>query len=128
MFLLQNKLMENIATNIDKLYQKAEQYSKTTLEIVKLKTVDKTSDIISSLAVSLILILIVAIFSLFINVGIALWIGNIMENTALGFFIVSGFYLLLGIIVYFNKESLIKTPIDNLIIKKLLKSDSRDDE
>ena len=117
--------MENIATNIDKLYQKAEQYSKTTFEVVKLKTVDKTSDIISSLAVSLIMILIVAIFTLFINVGIALWIGEIIENYALGFFIVSVFYLLLGIIVYFNRKNLIKTPVENLIIKKLLKSDSK---
>lgn len=114
--------MENIATNIDKLYQKAEQYSKTTLELVKLKTIDKTTDIISSLAVSLIMILIVAIFTMFINIGIALWLGVIFNSMALGFFAVSGFYLIVGLLVYLNRQYLIKTPISNFVIKKLLES------
>lgn len=114
--------MENIATNIDKLYQKAEQYSKTTLELVKLKTIDKTSDIISSLAVSLIMILIVAIFTMFINIGVALWLGAVFNNIAMGFFMVSGFYLIVGLIVYLNRQCLIKTPVNNLVIKKLLES------
>jgi uncharacterized protein YqhQ len=114
--------MENIATNIDKLYQKAEQYSKTTLELVKLKTIDKTTDIISSLAVSLIMILIVAIFTVFINIGIAIWLGVVFNNMAMGFFVVSGFYLIVGLIVYLNRQYFIKTPVRNLVIKKLLES------
>jgi hypothetical protein len=120
--------MENIATNIDQLYQKAKQYSNTSLEIVKLKAVDKASDIVSSLAVSLIMVLIVALFSLFLNIGIALWIGKTLENYAIGFFIVSSFYLLLGIIVYFYRKTLIKVSVDNFMIKKLLKSNSREDD
>lgn len=120
--------MEDITTNIDKLYQKSEQYIKTSFEIAKLKTVDKTSDIISSLATSFIMILIVALFTLFINIGIAIWLGSILENTAFGFFIISGFYLLIGILVYFNRKNLIKVPVDNLVIKKLLKSDSREND
>lgn len=114
--------MENIATNIDKLYQKAEQYSKTTLKLVKLKTIDKTTDIISSLAVSLIMIIIAAIFTMFINIGIALWLGDVFNNMAMGFFVISGFYLIVGVIVYLNKDYFIKTPVNNLVIKKLLES------
>ena len=120
--------MENIATNIDQLYQKAEKYSKTSFEILKLKTVDKTTDIISSLLVSLIMILFIALFTLFLNIGIAIWLGKILENTALGFLIISGLYLVIGLLVYFNRTKLLKIPIDNIIIKKLLKSDSREDD
>jgi uncharacterized protein YqhQ len=120
--------MENIATNIDKLYQKAEQYSKTTLELVKLKTIDKTTDIISSLAVSFIMIIIAAIFTMFINIGIAIWIGDVFNNMALGFFVISGFYLIVGIIVYLNKQYFIKTPVNNLVIKKLLESKTSEND
>lgn len=120
--------MENIATNIDKLYQKAEQYSKTTLELLKLKTIDKTTDIISSLAVSLILILFVAIFTMFISIGIAVWLGDVFNNMASGFFVVSGFYLIVGVIVYLNKHYFIKTPLENLVIKKLLESKSEEND
>ncbi|WP_320814423.1 hypothetical protein [Flavobacterium sp.] len=120
--------MENIATNIDKLYQKAEQYSKTTLELVKLKTIDKTTDIISSLAVSLIMIIIAAIFTMFINIGIALWLGDVFNNMAMGFFVISGFYLIVGIIVYLNKDYFIKTPVNNLVIKKLLESKTSEND
>lgn len=120
--------MENIATNLDQLYQKAKQYSTTSLEIVKLKAVDKAADIISSLAVSLVMILIVALFSLFLNIGIAMWIGKTLENYAYGFYIVSSFYLILGIIIYVFRKSLIKVSVDNFMIKKLLKSNSREDD
>ncbi|WNM18366.1 hypothetical protein [Flavobacterium capsici] len=114
--------MENIAENIEKLYEKAERYSKTTYELVRLNTIDKTSDIISSLAIVITILIIAAIFTLFINIGIALWIGQALNSNALGFFIVSGFYIIVGIIVFIKRNELIKIPLDNLIVSKLLKS------
>lgn len=116
--------MENIATNIEKLYEKAEKYSKTSLELVKLQTIDKTSDVISSLAVVISILLVVAIFTLFVNIGIGLWLGKLLNDYALGFFLVSGFYVVLGIIIYIFRIKLIKNPMDNLIVEKLLKSKS----
>ncbi|WP_291119932.1 hypothetical protein [Flavobacterium sp. UBA6135] len=113
--------MENIATNIEKLYDKAEQYSRTSVELIKLNAIDKSSDVISSLAVIASLAFIVAIFTLFVNIGIALLIGNMLEDIALGFFIISGFYVVLGIVVFIFRKSLIKIPIDNLVVGKLMK-------
>ncbi|WP_333696605.1 hypothetical protein [Flavobacterium sp.] len=113
--------MESIAQNIGKLYDKAEQYSRTRFELMKLNAIDKSSDVISSLAVVVTLTLILAVFTLFVNIGIALLIGYAFENFALGFFWVSGFYLLLAIIVFLFRKSLIKNPIDNIVVGKLLK-------
>jgi len=62
-------------------------------------------------------------FTLFINIGISLYIGALLKNTALGFFIVSGFYFLLVVAVFIFRKSLIKIPIDNLIIFKLLREE-----
>ena len=113
--------MENIASNVELLYKKAEQYSKTSLELLKLHNIEKTSDVISSLSVVISISIIVGMFTLFVNIGISFFIGNLLGNNALGFFIVSGFYLILGIVVFIFRKSLIKIPIDNLIVSKLLK-------
>ena len=99
--------MENIASNVELLYKKAEQYSKTSLELLKLHTIEKTSDVISSLTVviSISISIIVGMFTLFVNIGISFFIGNLLGNNALGFFIVSGFYFILGIIVFIFRKS-----------------------
>jgi len=120
--------MDNIATNFEQLYNKAVLYTKTSLELAKLKAIDKTSDIISSLAVIISISMIVAMFTLFLNIGIALWIGEILNNMSLGFLIISGFYVIVAIIVYVLRKSLIKEPIDNLIVSKLLETKNREND
>ena len=113
--------MENIATDIELLYKKAEQYSKTSFELLQLNTIDKTSDVISSLSVVISISIIVAMFTLFINIGIRRFIGKLLNDYAMGFLLVSGFYFIVAIIVFIFRKTLIKIPIDNLIVSKLLK-------
>jgi hypothetical protein len=51
--------MENNATTIEMLFERAEDYTRTTVELAKLHTVDKAADVMSSLisrlAVSIVL-------------------------------------------------------------------------
>ena len=113
--------MENIATDIELLYNKAEKYTKTSFELLQLNTIDKTSDVISSLAVVTSMVIIVAMFILFINIGISLLIGKLLNDYAMGFFLISGFYFIVALIVFVFRKTLIKIPIDNIIVSKLLK-------
>ena len=113
--------MENIAENIELLYQKVEKYSKTSFELLQLSTINKTSDILSSLAVVIALSILLAMFTLFMNIGISLYLGDLLQNYVLGFMIVAICYFIIGIIFFFFRKSLIKTPIENLIISKFLK-------
>ncbi|NHN26908.1 hypothetical protein FIA58_014580 [Flavobacterium jejuense] len=117
--------MENVATNIEMLFEKAQDYTKTSIDLLKLNAIDKTADIAASLTFRLALGLIVAMFSLFINIGISLYIGKLIGEYYLGFLIVSGFYLLLGILLILFRDRFIKIPITNLIIKKLLETKIR---
>ena len=57
--------------------------------------------------------IVVAMFTLFVNMG-------------LSFFIVSGFYLILALLLYMFKDNFVKMSIDNLIIAKSLKSKNSD--
>ncbi len=114
--------MENTATSIEMLYEKAKKYTETSLDLLKLNTVDKMADVLSSLTSRVFIAMAVAMFTLFINIGISLFIGKLLNEYYLGFFIVSAFYFIIAGVLYFFKDKLIETPIANLIIAKLLKS------
>ncbi len=112
--------MNNSEKSIEMLFGKAEDYGKTTVELFKLKAIDKTSDIISSLAVKLVIIIVIALFSLSINIGVALWIGELLGKSYYGFFIVAGFYAIAVSVIYAFRIQCIKSPIRDAIINQML--------
>lgn len=114
--------MENTAESVEMLYEKAKKYTQTSLDLLVLNTIDKTADVLSSLTSRVFIAMAVAMFTLFINVGISLFIGKLLNEYYLGFFIVSAFYFIIAAVLYFFKDKLIETPIANMIIDKLLKS------
>jgi hypothetical protein len=112
--------MENCSESLEKLISKAEIYSKTTLEICKYNTIYRSADLLSSIAVRLVLISIFVLFSLFLNIGFALMIGEYLGQIYLGFFVMAGFYVIIGFLFLLFQQELIKNPICNFIIKKIL--------
>jgi len=112
--------MDNIATNFEKLYEKAKEYTETSLELYRLNAIDKTADVVSSLFARLALLMVVAMFSLLINIALSLYIGKLLDEMYLGFLIVSGFYLIVAIIIFLFSDKLLKIPLTNLVIAKLL--------
>lgn len=116
--------MENNTTTIEKLIEKAEIYSKTTLELCKYEALYKSADIFSNLAVKLVLTIVVVMFLLFTNIGLAFFIGNYLGDVCLGFFIIGFAYLLLGILLYIFKDEWIKNPVSDFIISKMNNKDN----
>lgn len=114
--------MDNIATNFEKLYDRAKEYTETSIELYRLNAIDKTADVVSSLFARLALLLVVAMFSLLINIALSLYIGKLLDEMYLGFLIVSGFYLVLSLIIFLFSNKFLKIPLTNLIIEKLLKT------
>ena len=97
------------------------QYGKTSYELVKLKALDKTSDVVSSFIPRSIVIFLVSSFMLFVNIGLGFWIGEILGKIYFGFFVVAAFYGFLGIIIYVFMRKWIKKNVSNYIIKQMLK-------
>ncbi len=118
----------NMAKSVDMLYEKAKKYTETSAELLALNAVDKTADVLSSLTSRVIIVMFFAMFTLFINVGLSLFIGNLLNEYYLGFFIISAFYLVVALVLYVFKDKFIKTPVTNLIILKLLKSKKSDSD
>jgi len=112
--------MEEQSGLIDALIEKGEQYGKTTLELLKLKTLDKSADVTSNLVSWLIVFVFAVLFFLILNIGVALWIGELFGKSYYGFFAVSGFYGILALIFFIFRKQLVKDPLNNSIIEQVL--------
>ncbi|HBS85998.1 MAG: hypothetical protein A2W91_08420 [Bacteroidetes bacterium GWF2_38_335] len=113
--------MDDKPTIIESVLDRATDYAKTSYELIKLKTMDKTADVISSLipyAVSFVILIQVL---LLVNIGLALWLGEILDSFWNGFFALAGFYLIIGTILHLLFHNYIKNFIRNLITKMMLK-------
>lgn len=71
--------------SIDKLYEEVKKGAKTDMELFVLKAVDKAADALSS-SFTMLFVIVVAMFTLFVNMD-------------LSFFIVSGVYLILALVL-----------------------------
>ena len=113
--------MQSTIENIESLISKAGDVAETKVELWKLRAAGKISETVSSL-ISVIAITILTVASITIlSIGIAFWIGAEMGKTSYGFFIVGGFYALVGLLVYLFRGKWIKTPLSNLMIDKIIK-------
>lgn len=106
---------------IKTLLDKVENYGKINLELLKMNVIDKSADLVSFLIARLVNFMVLVLFSLIINIGIALWLGDLLGELYYGFFAVAAFYFLLGALLYFFGHAWIKLPISNSIIIQMLK-------
>jgi hypothetical protein len=113
--------MEDNPNLLESLVEKAAEYGKTNLELVKLKAVEKVSDTGSSLLLQIVVVVIISTFVLFLNIGLAFWLGDVFGKTSFGFLAVAGFYLIAGILVWTLLGERIKRMFANYIIRLLLK-------
>jgi len=112
--------MENEPGTFGALFEKTGDYLETRLDLLKLRAVDKTSDVTSSLVSRIAIAVVLFIAILIVNIGLALWVGELVGRVYVGFFIVAAFYALLALLIYVFRKTWIKDPITNLLIKKLL--------
>lgn len=92
--------MDSSANSIEVLYNKAKIYAETSLNLMALNVIDKTADMLSTLASRTFIAIAVAMFTLFLNIGISLYIGKLLDQYYLGFLIGSVFYLIVAIVLY----------------------------
>src|SRR6476620_10605725 len=110
-----------IADNVESLFESIKAYGKTNVDLLKMKAADKSAEVISTLAAGIAFAIIMLLFVAILSVGIALWLGELMGKSYYGFFALGGLYLIIGLIFYSSKEKWCKTPVADIIVKKLFK-------
>ncbi len=113
--------MEKQLKHFDSLIERADDYAKTSVQLIKLKTIDKVADGTSSFVAWSAVIIAAILFFIIFNFGVALWLGAILEKIYLGFFIVAGFYAIVGLILYLFRNKWIKKPMNDSMVNEMLK-------
>jgi len=113
--------MEEKTNLLGSLLDVATDYGETSIELVKLKAVDKTVDIVSSLIPLSIILVFFLSFLLFVNLGIAFWLGEIFGKPFYGFMIVAAFYIVTAILIRIFLYKWIKRLVGDYMVKRLLK-------
>ncbi|HMG83026.1 MAG TPA: hypothetical protein VK559_08315 [Ferruginibacter sp.] len=111
--------MEKQQNHIGSLFEKAEAYLETKMELYRLHAIDKSTTIVSGIVARLIIALFIASCFLMFSIGLAILIGRSMGEMYYGFFIVAGFYLVVIIVLYASRDKWLKAPVSNLIIKSI---------
>ncbi|MDP5091949.1 MAG: hypothetical protein NWQ17_01480 [Polaribacter sp.] len=109
------------ATSIISLFERAEDFSKTNIELYKLNVTKTSAEVISSIVASLAIFSMVALSLLIINIGLAFWIGKLLNDTFYGFFVIGGFYAIFALLLFIFRNHWIKNPLSESIIRKMLK-------
>lgn len=113
--------MTDDTTPIATLFERAENYTKTTIKLLKLNAVDKSAEIVSSLFSLLVVSMTVVLSIIIFSIGAALWLGKLLGDSFYGFFIIGGFYLFVALLLRIFREQWLKYPVSNSIIKQMMK-------
>lgn len=112
-------MMEEQTNELETLLQKAENYTKSSIDLLKLRAIDTSVKIISSITSSFILLFAVLCITTMVNFGVALWLGECFQSNYMGFFMVGAFYFIVAIIFFCFRKQLVQIPLSNAIIKQM---------
>lgn len=113
--------MQSTIEHIETLVSKAGDLAETKAELWKLKAAGKISEIVSSMISKFTFVILMGLSLVILSIGAAYWIGTELGNLYYGFFIVGGFYVFAAFLILAFRKTLIKKPLSNLIIDKIIK-------
>lgn len=113
--------MKDKAVLIEMLFGKVESYTKTTIELYRLKAIDKLTDVFATIASGLILAVIIALFFILFSIGLALFLGELLGKSYYGFFALSGLYGLIAIIIAMNRREWLEFKLNDFLINQIFK-------
>lgn len=105
---------------IEPLFERIEAYVKTTLELAKLRAVETGVSVATTLLARLCVFVAALLFLLILSIGLALYLGALLGQPHVGFFIMAGFYLLVGLVLHRFLHKWLQKPVGDFIITQSL--------
>jgi len=112
---------------LEDIISSTKTYLSNRTELTKLKAVQKGSKLSGEVLSKAVILLLIVMTLLMISAGCAIAVGIWLGNYALGFFAVAVFYLIIALLFILFRDKWIQQPVENIIIRTLLK-DEEDDE
>lgn len=103
-------------TQFRTLFTELQRYLRLQKRYLALDTAEKLVALLSTVAVVLVCFVLGAIMLFFLTFALALWIGRIVDNAALGFLCIGAVLMLSLYIFYKNRTSWIIMPIARFVV------------
>jgi hypothetical protein len=118
----ENKLiatMEESSNSLDQIITHAEDYLKTRQQLTQHIISEKVVVLTSTLVTSFVLFTVFVLAAFFASFGLAAWITRQANDPMLGYGLVGGGYLIIGLLMMIFRKSILKTPIMNAMVKNI---------
>lgn len=112
---------ETIVGRVSDLLESTGAYIEAKSGLWKLQAADKTAELGSTFIAHLVTFTLVSFLLIFLSIACALCVGKWLGELYYGFFVIAGCYTIAGLLLYATRATLLKTPLYNRIIKKLVK-------
>jgi len=110
---------QNIKEDAKDVLNHAGDYAQTFYKLSLVRFTKKVSDIASEVVNSVLIFFISLCILLFISFAGAWWLGDVVNNRALGFLLIAAFYLLIVFILILMRKKVISPYIKNTLIRKI---------
>ena len=111
--------MEELKSKAGDLTDSITEYIQSYYKLTLLNAADKATSIMASTLASVTIIFLGMFVLFFGGIALAIWLGNLLDNDALGYLIVAGFFLLVIIIIVSLKKKIVFPVIRDSLINKL---------
>ncbi len=107
---------KSIVTSFSELVEQIKLYISLRMKHYKLSAGEKIIELFSTLTAGMIFWMVAFIIMIFGGFALAFWLGDIFQSQPIGFLMVTGIFILLIIIIYLFRQSLIFDPIARKLI------------
>jgi len=111
--------MAELKERADELIDHASDYVETYYKLGLLKLTEKSTAAGSALIAALLLAILGIFFILFLGLGLAWWIGDMLDSVQAGYFIVAGVYLIIILCIAKMRKKIIDPFLRNFLVKKI---------
>ncbi len=112
--------MYSTIEKIETLVTSVSDVVETKAELIKLRAAGKISASLSSTIAMMFAMCFGGAALTIVSFGFAYLIGSKLDNLSYGFFIIGGFYVLAGLLIFINRKKWLEQPLSNLIIDKII--------
>lgn len=118
--------MEDKEVESQGITDRIKEYAQIRKELAILTAVDKGSRLFANLITDGLVVLFAVLTFSFGSLALGFYLSEVLGNTYAGFLIITGFYFLVALIVYFTKDKYMEKAIINKIIAKFFKERNED--
>ena len=99
------------------------EYGEKQVKLVKLEMAERISKITSGLALMMVAFALLLFILLLLSIAVGIYLGQIWGSYPMAFLFLSGFYLVVGVILIVFKKSLVTNPILEIVINEMMNQD-----